>query len=742
MKRNKIFSLSLMLEGIKQTKFIGIFLAIFSLSPSCGNPLLRLMSYNSMNYDTMTAQPDFIISFEGFLLPILTVQYLVPIVMIYVLFDFMNKRKALDFYHSIPLSRSCVYLTYTAVALMWNLVIILASTFLSYTIYSCCPKTVISSDFIWPTIISSFILAMLVSSIILVAKGLSGTTFSNIIISIIIMFLPRITILLFTMSVNSAVQIADVSFMSFADIKNNIIFAPFIYSHTNEGAVWLINNAGTLWYSAILAIIYFALGFVLHRFRKSETAGKSSSYKAVQIVVRTLLGAIPLLLISVCFASRGDVIPEFWVIGIASSLLIYFLYEIITTKSAKKLLVAIPFYAISVAINVIFVLACFVTVQSVINDIPQISDISSVSIEDNVDMYINNGDNYYQYKFQDIKFDDKELIKILHSSLVDSVQKVKENKRLSANNDYTEEYTVVYHCKSGRDIKRTVYVNNIKYSDNKETSAVMSLLKKNQVYLDALTSLPTDKEVRTIVTDLDDVMEITQDGKSDVWEMYKIEYNAASIENKCSLNGQSSPFDFSEAIPAITVYGYIGVDNFTQHYWIIPEITPKTFSKLINSYMGSLIEDDIVNKISKSINGDYFMLNFVDMKNPDNYFDMQYYNGTKDKDLMKPYVYGALERYSLHNEIDTKYIPELIKIANIIVDSISDNVDINNGNLIKCSVSSDAEVEYIYDDDMVSYSNNEASKVIYINITDEQYDEINSILKKVCNHTKYNNFES
>lgn len=61
MKRNKFFSPALMLEGIKQTRVVGICFAIISVLASCGYPLLRLISYASMDYDTLKAQPYFTI---------------------------------------------------------------------------------------------------------------------------------------------------------------------------------------------------------------------------------------------------------------------------------------------------------------------------------------------------------------------------------------------------------------------------------------------------------------------------------------------------------------------------------------------------------------------------------------------------------------------------------------------------------------------------------------------------------
>lgn len=741
MKRNKIFSPSLLLEGIKQTKVIGICFVIISLMASCAYPILRLISYVSMSNEELNIQPDFTIGFKTFILPTFIMQYLIPITMIFFLFSFMNSRKASDFYHSIPLSRNCVYITYTAVTLIWSLAIIITSTFLSYLIYACTPKIIISLDFIWPTIISSFVLAMLTTSVALIAKGLSGTIFTNIVISCIIMFLPRAIIFLYTASVNSAVKIADVSFMSFADIGNNIAFAPFAYyTKLSNTQVMPFNNAGTLWYSAILAIVYFALGFVLHKFRKSETAGRSSSYKAVQMVIRILLGAIPLLLISVAFASGQEVVSEIWFIGIVISLLIYFLYELITTKSAKKLLTAIPFYAISVVLNIIFILLCLGARDAIINDIPQISDISSVSITSDT-LYQNDwyyADNYYKYKTQNLELKDKELINILQSSLVENVEKVKAGESLYG--DKTEQFEVIYHCTSGRNIKRTVYVNNVKYGMS-NGSVVRSQLEKNEAYLKSITSLPTDKEIGYISFDQGYDSGFTEQDIKDLWSTYKEEYSAASNEDKAALSSYGDYSDYTDIIPVLAISGYVGVNDFTEHYLIIPEITPKTYNKLINSHMSNCIRDGIVSRITSSVNntGNIFMLYFIDVKEPENYFMMTYSNENLNTTSS---VEGSFERYGLNYsgiDIDKKYLPELCNIVNIITSSVSDNVDINNGNLIQCGVVIVPDFEYDYDENgnIIGYSGASESEIIYVNITNEQYNEINNILKKVCDYTEY-----
>lgn len=748
MKRNKFFSPALMLEGIKQTRVVGICFAVISVLVSCGYPLLRLISYASMDYDTLKAQPYFTIDIATFSMPIFLMQYIMPIVMIFLLFNFMNIRKASDFYHSIPLSKTCVYLTYTVTALIWSIVTVVVSTLLSFTIYALSLKTVINIEFVWPTIISSIILAMLIASIALLAKGLSGTIFTNIIITLIIMFLPRVIILLYTTAINTSVKITDVSFMSLTDIYNNIIFAPFIYNNSFliEKTAPIL-NASTQWYSLILAIIYFVIGFFIHKFRKSESAGKSAAYKGVQPVVRILLGSIPLLLISFNLACGLKVYTEFWLIGILVSLLAYFLYELITTKSAKKLLISIPFYLIAILANAIFIIACVSERNFILNDIPEPSEISSVSISYNNDylnvVYIN--DNYYKYKTENIKYDDKGLIDHLQSSLVETVEKVKEDdfsKFYSENYIY---YDVIFHCSSGRDIKRRVYVNINKLGGS-ENLSLDSYIHKNKEYENAIYSLPTDKELKSINIDTSNI-DFSKDELNELWKIYKEEFNSASNEDKNMLSYRDNDiynnYNIDNTTSIVTI-GYVGMNSFSQHYLIDAKITPKTYNKYLDKTMSKLIQDNIVDTVKKNeSNAKYFRLDFSDLKNKDNYFTLEYYNdNVGDEDLMmNPSVDGTLKRYNVNysdSGIDKKYISDLRKISNIIINAISENLDVEKDDLIQCSLSTNVNLEYLYDDDRISgYSMSSQSQTVYVNITDEQYDEINRILSKCSNHTDY-----
>ena len=195
---------------------------------------------------------------------------------------------------------------------------------------------------------------------------------------------------------------------------------------------------------------------------------------------------------------------------------------------------------------------------------------------------------------------------------------------------------------------------------------------------------------------------------------------------------------------SIVTIGYVGMNSFSQHYLIDAKITPKTYNKYLDKTMSKLIKDNIVDTVKKNeSSAEYFRLDFSDLKNKDNYFTLEYYNdNVGDEDLMmNPSVDGTLKRYNVNysdSGIDKKYISDLRKISNIIINAISEDVDVEKDNLIQCSLSTNVNLEYSYDGDRISgYSMNSQSQTVYVNITDEQYDEINRILSKCSNHTNY-----
>lgn len=765
--RNKFFSISLMWEGIKQTKTIGICFTIISIIAACLLPakkMISLYSMDSVSFNSVTVET---VSLIEFLLPIFIVMYIVPIVFVLSLFRFMNRRDASDFYHSTPHNRSCVYITYSAVVLIWSIFIISLSTLSSLILYSFIPKTAaIPYDFAVYTILSSFVLAMLVMSITLVAKGLSGTGFSNAVITFLLMFAPRIIIMFFAQSIINATVIVDASMLSIANPSCNIIFSPLII-YTNYSAEVLTSSL-TIGYSVILAVIYFALGMFLHKKRNSETAGASSSFKFVQHIVRTSFGVIPTLFICFALASGDNLNVGNWLACILVSLLLYFLYELATTRSAKKLLRAAPLYLVVVAFNIVFVLGSHMVSNSIMNDIPESSDIESVSVYDSGEALNMENSMVKNYKFKsyyslmadEAKINDKDLIKVLQESLIDNINAVKSNaKSFNGYIEYTsyeendniissypahEEYKVTFHMNSGRDIVRKVYVDKQKYLTKNQVgsgeSVLFQYLNKNSEYMDVVTALPKENEIASVNLLYSD---LTEEQTKELWNTFRDEYNGLSYKDRaCVMNDSYGQAD----VGTFDIKGYYQNKQFTTYCTILSKSTPKTFSKYLNiinedfrKNFTSEIMDNITADKDFSIhsddefkqdtvsNNDYFYRMYIDYVASSEYED----------DMMGSSIDACFPslKTSYIGSFNSKNLKDIRKIAQIINDALSNEFDINGAHPIRFNVNILERTITKHEGGVSMSSKPSSSKTAYVNLTDEQYKQISDILGGIVDNT-------
>lgn len=561
MPKNKIFSAALMFEGIKQTKALGICALIMTLLVSCGRPFLHIIQ-NEKLYSA--------ISLEDFAMAIFILWVIFPIFLVMSLFRFMNRRDASDFYHAIPLNRTCVYTSYSASVAFWAIVSVVFSSIISYILYQIVgnPYVYIPSDFIGKTILAVLIAAFLSISVTLLAKGLSGTEFANIIITGLIMFAPRILIKFFAETAVSSAYIIPASTIKFANPTWNILLIPFS-NHDYGTFSEVITRPSTLIYSLILAIVYYILGLIAHKFRKSETAGASASYRGVQIVVRSIIGLMPLIPLCISIVTRKfSVTTGYFLIMVTASLFLYFLYELVTTKSGKKLIVAIPMYLIVVGLSCAFVFGSVILRNSMLNDVPAISEIESVSISS----YIGYS-TYNNSQSQNHKFRDTDMIKVFQNAFAENVDYIEKNNSIDYiyKNSY-EHHVIVFHTTSGKDIERTIYI------DKSEMDIVLSCISKDKDYLKKITALPKDIQGIGFSSYIDSIKEGSFDD-FEAWHIYEQEYSALTDEQKLKV----LRYDLENKIEIGTfyIYAYINNDTLNLRLPLTQEWFPKTYEFLI-----------------------------------------------------------------------------------------------------------------------------------------------------------------
>lgn len=715
MRKNKYFSLSLMLEGIKQTKTLGICLTIISIIVACFNPFKQILNGSEAQFHAFTV--------DEFVLPIFSMFYFIPTILIFCLFGFMNKRNSSDFYHSVPLNRSCVYITYVAVTMIWCIFIMLVSTFSSYILCSLAPNVIITPYFIWIALYSSFIAAFLAMSVALVAMGLSGNLFSDIVTFLLLMFAPRLIILVFTSAISSAVPIVSFDSIPLLRPYINILFIPF-----ERGIAYseLMTDWGIMLYSIILALVYFVGGFFIHRARKSESAESAVAFKGVRHIVRSLIGIVPTLLICYPLAliigknsesSLGQtaLVPLF-LLGGGISVIAYFVYELITTKSAKKLLYAVPLYLIVVAFDFAFIFGSQAIGNSILNTVPVQSDIQSVSVK-YVDEYYNSYDTkiYQECKAKALDYENEDLIKLLSDSLYSNVKKLKERGSLYSSYSYST-YKVVFHCKNGQNITRKVYVpSNANPNDSglSTDEKIYNLMFNDKNFTDMGTVIPENDEVKKVyITDYSGNIysgKFTNEEMQKIWQTFRDEYASLSNEDKqisCGYNFLDNMDNIS--MFRICLKGYTGVDAFYCEYMIGQKFTPKTYkiiTETLDKYQKPLSSNE-ADVILSGINKDSSFGIYIRKINTSTEGNGIYYDIDEVSDL------------------SAKDFENAAKAVKILTDAAQKGCDMSKDNVYMVSFDVDTERMPMQKFETTDYGSYSMTQIdCFVNLTDEEYKE-------------------
>lgn len=352
--KNKIFDRKLYMDSLRRTAIIGgLFTVLLTIA--------GLLMFFAFTMDLKYIEPErvevqllnfyeinpFLIAIAYSLCPLLCLN----------LFGFLNKRSTSDFWHSVPFTRVCLFNTFSLTALTWSAVATLVSSAVSIICFLTVPSFYAIN---WASVLST-LLALLASQILVVAgvniaMSVTGTYFSNVVVSALILFLPRVLLLFFAYaSTNSHLFVFSLE-SSWLSPAHNLVTGMILSMGDIPD---MLTSYGSTVYTAVLGIIYYFIGMIIFAKRKSESAGNSAVNKYMQatfrIIVCFTVCLFPIYLIAEelnrnrQYFGRSDWFTIFVLYVIAAAA--YFVYELITTKKLKNLLKAIPALGIVALLN-------------------------------------------------------------------------------------------------------------------------------------------------------------------------------------------------------------------------------------------------------------------------------------------------------------------------------------------------------------------------------------------------------
>lgn len=578
--KKKIFDLKLFKEGFRQLSVFGIISLILFIIESI---LVIVNNHEFTGTSAVMLLDIHPIAFFSFLV-------VAPIMTLY-LFRFLASKSGSDFYHSLPHTRTCILVSFTAAIISWIFIILYGSSIAAISMHACFPeKYNINYNESFMVMTGIFIASILVICATVLAQCITGTMLTNIIVTGIILFFPCIMLLTFKYSVmaKSGYIVPEQHFLAILSGTKNLVTAPitvFLSStSTYEEFTQNYTNPTSFIYTLFVAILLFGFAIFFYNRRKSEIAGNPAPNKYIQALYRIcttlIFCAIPIIMVSYDSTGSTELFTMYTIIAIA-----YFLFEIITTKTVKRVVKIIPGLLIIALLNIGSLAAINITTNNILSFKPEVEDIEYVRIlsSSNSTEYKNSGvvHRYTSLLKQEMQIEDEFLFKYISSSL--------KEKALIAYDNITMEI----HTKDGKTHYR-VLSNNDKINGTIDKYAAT-----DDNILKCIQTLP---DYNSISLELfEDNMYLTDVNRAEFKKLYlslQNEYSKLTDEEKFDIINFNIKNDYSVLFEL--TFRFKG--QYTNISIPLTNQFPKTLKKYIDiRYPDTDFTDDTLYKTEKSI---------------------------------------------------------------------------------------------------------------------------------------------
>lgn len=567
---NTVFNFGLYREGLKKIRIVGIVAAVLCIVISALIPLTSMMSYNAHGEIIPSA-----ISVTNMAIPLLMILAFTPI-FVFMMFSFLNKRSESDFFHSIPYRRESVYLSFMAAVITWAWGIVLVTLMVSGILWSVHPCYVFVIGDLVRLGIVYFLLTAFLAGIMAVAMTLTGTGATNLFIFVLIAGFVRVLGYLTVTCLDRLNPIFDISYSAGAFLTPDYSLLYGLIQATSESGYYtakLFANTAVFAYTAILAVLLISLGCLLYKFRRSEMAGKSAPNHVLQHVYRCAI-TLPVVLLVVVELMISIEDGTLIFVTIVAALLVYFLYELITTKKLKNCLKATPYLGVLLVAGALFAGSMFLVSHGVLNENISADEIQSVAYYkyDSRGNYYENID-YSSYMTKNISIDDEHALNIVASALRESELAVKNGEFYGGTNYIQYKYKhIEITLKSGKKIGRYIRMTPDQYYELNRRFEI------SDTYAKAIITLPEDDQILNVT-----LSQVDYEDVQDLWDLFRQEYDTLSIEQKLQLMTMpQGHVGFQLSI--YSDHGYYSM-------WInLTDLTPQTMKRYIEN-IGKLYND-------------------------------------------------------------------------------------------------------------------------------------------------------
>lgn len=517
----KLFDAGLYLESLRQLRLMGLTYLLLCLVFTALPPILSGASlYSTPGYGQAAALYVF--------------DFVAPVTMAFLSFGYLMRRNASDFYHSLPITREAAFFSRTLAILTYAAGTIVLSLVLSFALFD------IAGAVNWlqlPCLLSYHLLCfLLVLACTLIGLSLTGTWFAALTVTGLVLFLPRmILVVIAGMAVSSGHILFPEEMGLLLNVNYNLPVSLIAAIFTGD-TVYGTDPFGYMFYlpshlyTLGLSVLYLIVGCVLHHFRRSELARTAAPNRVMQHVTRCLVSLPLFLLLGACAAvCDWEVDSDTLTVLAVCAVLVYFLYELITTRKLRNLLPALAVLPIVAALGLgIPWIGTFIGQQE-LKRCPAQEDIVSVSFDPSCAFDVES--DYTTWRLSQVEHDDPELIGLLHGALERTIDYYTTND--AADTAYPSGYRLMqvrFNLKDGSTLTREVRVTP------DQQNRLAELRTQDPEYLAAIRALPTAQQLTGLTLTGVELWDSDQVRMKALWETFRREYAELSPDEKLELN--------------------------------------------------------------------------------------------------------------------------------------------------------------------------------------------------------------
>lgn len=561
------FSLKLYIEGLRKIRVAGVASAVTVVALNAILPIIGLLESRRAYLDTRTPSVVPSVGFAPFGLLMMAF----ALVLTYSMFSYLNERSKSDFWHAVPEKRICVYFSFTAAIYTWIAGTLLVSGLVNLLLWNLAEYYVAGFGSFLGSFGLYFLAAVMLVGFMSLAMTLTGTTVSNVLIFALLFLFVRAVGGIFTMCLGEVIPMFD-PFYSVLRVFDIEFFLPFslIADLYSVGRGTTFTDLPLILYSVACALLLLGLGAIGYVRRKSEAATHSAPSRRLQHIYRCAI-TLPFCLLLVYFMIE-NMDFDLLVIMLVVILLVWVIFELMTTKKIKNVLKSLPVLAVPLVLSLLFTGAVYTTRNVIWNDTPDADEILGVSLESR---------NTYTYETvvtNGIVVEDKALNQLVADALESTVEAAK-------NSDRGYQYVrkgraIVIRLKSGRTMGRYVSL------DDKEYQRLTEGFYESDAYLDAYMSMPLSRQIDTVHFSH---FSLSERESRVLWNLFLEEYNGLSDEEKLALKNYNSykngtlPIYSSkgEAVGHVYLNGQLGIQRYSAQYPVLFEYTPRTAERYL-----------------------------------------------------------------------------------------------------------------------------------------------------------------